>query len=220
MGKKIRIALLFIFTLCMTINVNAQISYKQQQKLEKKANKIHKRLGIDKDRVLELMKMDKQETKTYIKFLKELNVNDDEAMMEYSTEKILQMKDDYKYYANKAARKRNKWAFGGLGAFIAGCVCIGIGGPNGADCPPLLYSGVGIAAAGFGAYMYEYTLVVAQKDLARRFYAKSRMLIADNPVRPLNFNIGKDYTLEAGVSIFPNNEKNSMAVGPSVAITF
>ena len=59
MGNKIRIALLFVFTLCMTINVNAQISYKQQIKLEKKANKVHKRLGIDKDRVLELMKMDK-----------------------------------------------------------------------------------------------------------------------------------------------------------------
>lgn len=220
MEKFIRTALMLIFALCTTGNMNAQNSYKHQQKLERKAKKIHKRLGIDENRVLELMKMNKEETKSYVKFLKELNTSDDEIMMEYSTDKIVQMKNDYKYYANKAARKRNKVLLGGLGAYIAGIACIGIGGKKAADCPPLLYSGVGVAAAGFGAFMYEYVVSVSGNDLAKRLYAKSRTLIVESPVRPLNLNMGKDYILQAGATIFHNKEQNSIAMGPSVALTF
>lgn len=220
MERIIKTVLLLIFALCATSNVNAKDSYKHQKKLERKAKKIHKRLGIDENRVLELVKMNKEETKSYVNFLKRLDISNDEAMMEYSTDKIVQMKNDYKYYANKAARKRNRILLGGVGAFVAGLTCIIVGTEDIADCPPLLYSGIGMAAVGFGAYMYEYVVVMSGSDLAKRFYAKSRTLIVENPIRPLNLNIGKDYTLQAGATIFHNKPYSSIAVGPSVAITF
>ena len=55
-----KIIMLLIMLLCIS-NINyAQNSYKQQQKLERKAKKIHKRLNIDQERVMQLLQKDKQ----------------------------------------------------------------------------------------------------------------------------------------------------------------
>lgn len=215
-----KIIMLLIISLCIS-NINyAQNSYKQQQKLERKAKKIHKRLNIDQNRVMQLLQMDKQETKTYIKFLKKLDTSNDDAMMEFSTEKILQMKTDCKYYANKAARKRNRILLGGLGAYISGVALICVGTEDVADCPPLLFTGIGIGAIGFGTSMYEYIKVITGNDLGNKLYRTSRTLIVENPVRPMYFEIGKDSYLQAGATIMRDIKTNNIAVGPSIAITF
>lgn len=214
MKQFIKIALLLIIVIFCSNSIYAQTNYKQQVALERKAYKISNRLGINKARVVELLKKDKQETKQYINFLKHLDTSNDEAMMQYSTNQIMQLKTDCKYYANRAARRRNRAIWGGLAAFMAGCGGIASG------CDPLMYAGIGVGSVGLVTYMYQYVKVTSGNDLSSKLYRTSRTLIVDNPIRPMMIDFGNDAYLQAGTTIMRNTADNSIAVGPSIAITF
>lgn len=214
MKQLIKITLVLIIMICISNTTYAQTNYSKQLTLEHKADKICKRLGISKTRVLELLKKDKQETKDYINFLKHLDTSNDEAMMQYSTNQIIQMKNDCRYYANRAARKRNSALLGGMAALIVG------GAGIGSNCDPLVYAGIGLGSVGLVTFVYQYAKITSGNDLANKLYRTSRTLIVEAPIRPMTFDIGKDAYLQAGTTILRNTTDNTVAVGTSFAITF
>lgn len=193
------------------------LSYKQQRKIERKALKIHQRLGIDQKRVVELLQMDKEEEKKNIEYLTNLNISNDSIMMEFSTEDILRMKTDCKFYGNRAARKRNRIFLYGAGGFVFGLVGLGIGGPKCIDSTPLVIGGALVYLAGFSTIIWQY--IKLDNDPSNEFYAIDRLLIVENKYRPMDIGLGDNTRLQAGVSIMKDSN-NKYSFGPSIAIKF